>query len=55
MVTHDLDSLHAVCGRVAVLSEGRIIASGTIETLQASDHPWLRSYFNGKRGRPVRH
>jgi phospholipid/cholesterol/gamma-HCH transport system ATP-binding protein len=55
MVTHDLDSLHAVCGRVAVLSEGRIIASGTMETMLASDHPWLRSYFNGKRGRLVHH
>jgi phospholipid/cholesterol/gamma-HCH transport system ATP-binding protein len=55
MVTHDLDSLHAVCGRVAVLSEGSIIATGPIETMLASEHPWLRSYFNGKRGRLVRH
>ena len=51
MVTHDLDSLHAVCDRVAVLSEGRVIASGPIETLLASEHPWLKSYFRGKRGR----
>src|SRR6185437_7844524 len=55
MVTHDLDSLHAVCGRIAVLSEGRVIADGPIETLLASEHPWLKSYFCGKRGRPVRH
>ena len=55
MVTHDLDSLHAVCGRIAVLSEGRVIADGPIETLLASEHPWLKSYFRGKRGRPVRH
>jgi phospholipid/cholesterol/gamma-HCH transport system ATP-binding protein len=53
MVTHDLDSLHAVCDRIAVLSEGRVIASGPIEALLASDHPWLRSYFGGKRGRQV--
>ena len=51
MVTHDLDSLHAVCDRVAVLSEGRVIASGPIETMLASEHPWLKSYFRGKRGR----
>jgi len=51
MVTHDLDSLHAVCDRIAVLSEGRVIASGPIETLLASEHPWLKSYFRGKRGR----
>jgi len=55
MVTHDLDSLHAVCDRIAVLSEGRIIATGTIETMLASEHPWLISYFQGKRGRLVRH
>jgi phospholipid/cholesterol/gamma-HCH transport system ATP-binding protein len=55
MVTHDLDSLHTVCDRIAVLSEGRIIATGTIETMLASEHPWLKSYFRGKRGRPVHH
>jgi phospholipid/cholesterol/gamma-HCH transport system ATP-binding protein len=53
MVTHDLDSLHAVCDRIAVLSEGRVIATGPIETMLASEHPWLRSYFGGKRGRQV--
>jgi phospholipid/cholesterol/gamma-HCH transport system ATP-binding protein len=55
MVTHDLDSLHTVCDRIAVLSEGRIIATGTIETMLASEHPWLKSYFRGKRGRLVQH
>jgi len=55
MVTHDLDSLHAVCSRIAVLWEGRIIASGSIETMLASEHPWLKSYFRGKRGRRVGH
>jgi phospholipid/cholesterol/gamma-HCH transport system ATP-binding protein len=55
MVTHDLDSLHTVCDRIAVLSEGRIIATGTIETMLASEHPWLKSYFRGKRGRLVHH
>jgi phospholipid/cholesterol/gamma-HCH transport system ATP-binding protein len=53
MVTHDLDSLHSVCDRIAALGEGRILASGTIETLLASDHPWLRAYFHGKRARAV--
>jgi phospholipid/cholesterol/gamma-HCH transport system ATP-binding protein len=55
MVTHDLDSLHTVCDRIAVLSQGRIIATGPIETMLASEHPWLKSYFRGKRGRPVHH
>jgi phospholipid/cholesterol/gamma-HCH transport system ATP-binding protein len=55
MVTHDLDSLHAVCDRIAVLVDGRVIAAGPIENMLASDHPWLKSYFRGKRGRPVQH
>src|SRR5580658_1898992 len=55
MVTHDLDSLHTVCDRIAVLSEGRVITAGPIEAMLASEHPWLKSYFRGKRGRLVRH
>jgi phospholipid/cholesterol/gamma-HCH transport system ATP-binding protein len=51
MVTHDLDSLYTVCDRIAALGEGKILAEGPIETLLASDHPWLRSYFHGKRAR----
>ena len=43
MVTHDLDSLHTVCDRIAASGEGHILAAGTIETLLASDHPWLRA------------
>jgi phospholipid/cholesterol/gamma-HCH transport system ATP-binding protein len=53
MVTHDLDSLHAVCDRIAVLSGGQVIAAGPIETMLASTHPWLREYFSGKRGRQM--
>jgi phospholipid/cholesterol/gamma-HCH transport system ATP-binding protein len=51
MVTHDLYSLHSVCDRVAALADGKIIAEGPVESLMQADHPWLRSYFGGKRGR----
>lgn len=51
MVTHDLDSLHTVCDRIAVLADGKVIATGTMDTMLASSHPWLRSYFHGKRSR----
>ena len=50
MVTHDLDSLYAICDRVAVLGEGRVIAVGTIAELLKSDEPWIREYFHGPRG-----
>jgi phospholipid/cholesterol/gamma-HCH transport system ATP-binding protein len=53
MVTHDLDSLYTACDRIAALGDGQIIAQGTIAEMLESDHPWLRSYFHGKRGRAV--
>lgn len=51
LVTHDLDTLHAVCDRVAVIAEKRIIAVDTIARLAGHPHPWIQSYFGGPRGR----
>ncbi|MBA4040833.1 MAG: ABC transporter ATP-binding protein [Sphingobium sp.] len=51
LITHDLDTLYAICDRVAVLADRRVIAVGTIEELLALDHPWIQSYFRGPRGR----
>jgi phospholipid/cholesterol/gamma-HCH transport system ATP-binding protein len=51
MVTHDLDSLHTVCDRIAVLADGKVIAEGTMDVMLASEHPWLKSYFRGTRSR----
>ncbi|MGN6551604.1 MAG: ABC transporter ATP-binding protein [Pararhizobium sp.] len=53
MVTHDLDSLFSVCDRIAVLAEKRVIVEGDIETMLSFDHPWVRSYFRGKRARLI--
>lgn len=53
MVTHDLDSLYTACDRIAVLGDGKVIAAGSIDDMRASEHPWLRSYFHGKRARSV--
>jgi phospholipid/cholesterol/gamma-HCH transport system ATP-binding protein len=50
MVTHDLDSLYAICDRVAVLGHGKVAAVGPIDELLLSDDPWIKSYFHGKRG-----
>ena len=51
LITHDLDTLYAICDRVAVLADQRVIAVGTIPELLALDHPWIQEYFNGPRGR----
>jgi len=55
MVTHDLDSLHTVCDRVAVLTDGRIEVVGPMSTVLASEHPWVKAYFRGKRARVPAH
>jgi len=51
LITHDLDTLYAICDRVAVLADRKVIAVGTIPELLALDHPWIQEYFNGPRGR----
>ena len=51
LITHDLDTLYAICDRVAVLADRRVVAVGTIPELLALDHPWIQEYFNGPRGR----
>lgn len=51
MVTHDLDSLYAICDRIAVLAEKRVLVEGPIETMTAVNHPWVQEYFTGPRAR----
>jgi phospholipid/cholesterol/gamma-HCH transport system ATP-binding protein len=51
MVTHDLDSLYAICNRIAVLAEKRVLVTGTIDEMAQQAHPWIRDYFHGLRGR----
>ncbi len=55
MVTHDLDSLHAVCDRVAALVDGKVIVEGSIAAMLACEHPWVKAYFQGKRAREAAH
>jgi phospholipid/cholesterol/gamma-HCH transport system ATP-binding protein len=53
MVTHDLDSLYAICNRIAAIGAGRVIATGDIAAMTEQNDPWLRAYFRGKRARAV--
>jgi len=50
MITHDLDTLVAICDRIAVLVD-RKIKMGTMEELLRDNHPWIKSYFHGPRSR----
>ena len=54
MVTHDLDSLYAICDRIAVLSDKRVLVEGPIEIMTGVDDPWVQDYFTGPRARAAR-
>ena len=51
MVTHDLDTLAALSDRVAVLFEQKLLAIGTVREVAELPHPFIRSFFQGERGR----
>jgi phospholipid/cholesterol/gamma-HCH transport system ATP-binding protein len=51
MVTHDLDTLFALSTRIAVLAEKHVIAVGPTRDLLKIDHPFIKEFFLGDRGR----
>lgn len=51
VVKHDLDTLYAICDRVAVLSGRKILATAPVRELEHSSDPWLHEYLMGKRSR----
>ncbi|WP_427451229.1 ABC transporter ATP-binding protein [Litorimonas sp. WD9-15] len=51
MVTHDLDSLYAICDRIAVLVDKRIAIADSLAVVSRYDHPWVQEYFGGPRSR----
>jgi phospholipid/cholesterol/gamma-HCH transport system ATP-binding protein len=51
LVTHDLDTLYAVCDRVAAIYGRRIAAIGPIGEVAANAQGWVKDYFSGPRGR----
>jgi phospholipid/cholesterol/gamma-HCH transport system ATP-binding protein len=54
MITHDLDSIFAICDRVAVLADRHIVREGApMELVHDPRHPWVREYFCGERGRLI--
>lgn len=51
LVTHDLDSLHKISDRVAVLAQRRVLVVDTLANVAQTDDAWIQAYFNGPRGR----
>jgi phospholipid/cholesterol/gamma-HCH transport system ATP-binding protein len=51
MITHDLDTLYEITDRVAVIADKKVVAVAPVRELEKSDHPWIKEYFLGPRGR----
>ncbi len=54
LITHDLDTLYAICDRVAVIAERKILAVAALDEIEKLDHEWIRDYFHGPRARAAR-
>jgi len=51
MITHDLDTLYEITDRVAVIADKKVVATAPVRELEHNNHPWIREYFLGPRGR----
>lgn len=49
LVIHDLDTLHAICDRIAVLASGKVLATGTMAEMLLVEDAWVHAYFHGPR------
>ena len=54
LITHDLDTLYAICDRVAVLADGNVVITAPLPEVEKLDHPWVQEYFHGPRARAAR-
>ncbi len=54
LITHDLDTLYAICDRVAVLADRKVVVAAPLAEVEQFDHPWVRDYFHGPRARAAR-
>ena len=51
LITHDLDTLYAICDRVAVLADKKVVVNAPLAEVEKLDHPWVQEYFHGPRAR----
>lgn len=53
VVTHDMKSAYRVADRIAMLYQGKIIARGSSEEIQNSNHPVVHQFINGLAKGPI--
>jgi phospholipid/cholesterol/gamma-HCH transport system ATP-binding protein len=45
IITHDMPCARTIADRIVLLKEGSVYAEGTLQTIQASEDPWIQSFF----------
>ncbi len=53
VVTHDMPSAFKIADRMAMLSRGKIVFSGTVEEVRQTDHPMVRQFIEGNSRGPL--
>ena len=54
LITHDLDTLYAICDRIAVLADKKVVVCAPMAEVEKFDHAWVQEYFHGPRARAAR-
>ncbi len=53
VVTHDMKSAYRIADKIAMLYNGKIIAEGTAEEIQNTEHPVVYQFINGLAKGPI--
>jgi phospholipid/cholesterol/gamma-HCH transport system ATP-binding protein len=53
VVTHDMKSAYSVADKIAMLYQGKIIAEGTPQEIQNTEHPVVHQFINGLAQGPI--
>lgn len=53
VVTHDMPSAFKIADRMAMLSRGKIVFSGTVDEVRHTDHPMVRQFIEGNSQGPL--
>ena len=53
IVSHDIGETFSIADHVCILSEGKVMATGSPEELQNSDSPFVQQFVNGRPDGPM--
>ena len=48
MITHDLDTIHNIVDELSILADKRVVASGTLDDVLKSKHPFVEKFFKNE-------